>query len=56
MFEKEETVVLDDGLPGKCFVTILRFIDDEEDTLMVKVRDQHQQIFIVSIYRLSKPF
>lgn len=56
MFEVDESVMLDMGLPGQCFVIILEFLDDDEYKLQARVRDFTGQEHIVSIFRLYKPF
>lgn len=51
MFEHDETVFLDKGLPGETIVTIIAF----SKKFRVKVEDANGHILIVSLLRLSKP-
>lgn len=51
MFDVDEVVFLDRGLPTEEIVTIIAF----SRKLLVKVEDSKGQMKVVSIYRLSKP-
>lgn len=52
MFEVDEVVFLDRGLPSEAIVTIVAF---NAKKLLVKVEDAQGQAQVVSLYRLSKP-
>ena len=51
MFEIDEVVILDKGLPGETIVTIKAF----SKRMLVKVIDNAGQSQVVSVFRLSNP-
>lgn len=51
MFEVDEVVILDKGLPGETIVTIQAF----SKKMLVKVKDNNGQFQVVSLFRLSNP-
>ena len=51
MFEEQQTVILDKGLPSEAIVTIIAF----SKRMRVKVEDILGQTHIVSLFRLSNP-
>lgn len=51
MFEEQQTVILDKGLPCEAIVTILAF----SKKMLVKVSNAMGQVLVVSLYRLSNP-
>lgn len=51
MFEVDEVVFLDRGLPSEAIVTIIAF----SKKMLVKVEDEKGHKRVVALFRLSKP-